>query len=1064
MCKKTVLLILILLFSICSWDTNAQTGQWENPEWENPEIFQINREAPTASFYRYGNESASLRNESWQHSSFYQSLNGKWRFKYSDNVMARPTTFFKADGDTGHWDNIEVPSNWELQGFGMPIYTNIVYPFPKNPPYIPHEANPVGSYIRTFEIAEDWKGKNVFLHFEGVSGAMYVWINGEKVGYSEGSKTPAEFNITPYLKAGTNTLAVQVLRWSDASYMEDQDFWRLSGIDRDVYLYATNKITIKDFRTIADLENGYTDGKLKVNLKIANGAKKSSGFVEVKLLDGTTAVYSETKKVVLTQGLNAINVEKILPNIKTWNAEKPNLYTLLLVLKDIKGAVTEAISTKIGFRKIEIRNNQLLVNGRAVLIKGANLHDHDETTGHVISEALTLKDLEVMKQNNLNAIRCSHYPKNPFFYRMCDKYGFYVIDEANIETHGMGTTNQGLDNNVKAKEIHPAYRPEWKAMHMDRTVRMFERDKNFTSIIIWSLGNEAGNGANLFATYDWLKSQDNTRPVQYEGATNYENTDIQAPMYATIESTIAYAENDPKRPLIQCEYAHAMGNSVGNLQDYWDVIEKYDVLQGGFIWDWVDQGLKTKSKDGEPFYAFGGDFGAQDLQNDNNFCLNGLVNPDRSAHPSLYEVKKVYQYVKFHSEDPTSGEITITNKYDFTNLSEYDFSWKLMQDGREVFSGSIPELSIAPYESRSVQLSLPEMNDPKAEYYLNLYATSKYDAPLVPKRHLVAYEQFQLTAYTPSIFDNDMEGLTVAKKDDAITIKGTGFEMEINSANGKLTTLDYGNGNIIVKGMNVNFWRAPTDNDFGYSMPQRLKKWKEATDTQNLVGLQLYLSEEGKAIDALKLTGNPFKVKNNIKINVTFELPSVEGSVEITYAINTKGELLVSNRLQGLKDDLPILPRFGSNFIINNSYNNVSWYGRGPFENYQDRNTAALVGSYAAKVEDLYFEYIRPQENGNRTDVRTLSFANDKGQGIMITSQRLFGFSAHHQYNSDFDEGMQKQQRHTFDIPKRDFVNINIDHSQMGVGGDNSWGLMPHAAYQIRSENLAFSFMISPIK
>lgn len=1061
---RTILPILIILLSFFSLDAEAQAPKWENPEWENPEIFEINREAPTASFYRYEDAQKALENESWENSPLYRSLNGEWNFKYVESVPQRPLTFYEIDFDTSGWDKIEVPSNWELQGHGTPIYTNVVYPFPKNPPFIPHDSNPVGSYRRSFEIPSTWNGKEIFLHFGGVSGAMYIWVNGQKVGYNEGSKTPAEFNITKYLKQGENSLAVQVLRWSDASYMEDQDFWRLSGIDRDVNLYATNKATIKDYRAIADLENNYTDGTLRLSLDIANSGKKTKGSVEVRLLDGKKEIYSETKTTDFSSEGTTVNFEKAIPKIKTWNAETPNLYSLLFILKDKKGNVSEAISSKIGFRKIEIKNTQFLVNGQPVLIKGTNLHDHDETTGHVISEEVTLKDMEVMKQNNLNAIRCSHYPKNPFFYRMADKYGFYIVDEANIETHGMGTTNQGLDNNEAAKKIHPAYRPEWKAMHLDRTERMYERDKNFTSIVIWSLGNEAGNGENFVATYEWLKAKDSTRPVQYEGATHYDNTDIQAPMYDKIETMIDYAENDPKRPYIQCEYAHAMGNSVGNLQDYWDVIEKYDVLQGGFIWDWVDQGLLTKNDEGTPFYAFGGDFGASDLQNDNNFCLNGLVNPDRSAHPALYEVKKVYQYVKFASDNPKSGAVTLTNQFDFTNLSEYDFSWKLMKNGGEEASGSIADVSVEPYASQTVQIDVPELSDSKAEYFLNVYATTKKDAPLIPKGHDVAYAQFKLTDFTPAIFENDTKGLSVIKKDSIIKITGNGFEVGINSTTGILTSLDYGNGNLILQGMQVNFWRAPTDNDFGYNMPEKLKAWKEATETQKLASLQLNSKNEGKGMDALKLTDNPFKVNENLEITATFDLPSVDGKVSITYAINSKGELMVSTQLTGINQDQPILPRFGNNFIIDNTYENVRWYGRGPFENYRDRKTAALVGSYHAQVEDLYVPYIRPQENGNRCDVRTLSFTDGSGKGIEITAPQTFGFSAHHQYNSDFDEGTEKHQRHTYDVPKRNLISINIDHSQMGVGGDNSWGYMPHAQYQIKAGDMSFSYMIRPVR
>ncbi|KKM26569.1 hypothetical protein LCGC14_1583480, partial [marine sediment metagenome] len=792
--------------------------------------------------------------------------------------------------------------------------------------------------------------------------------------------------------------------------------------------------------------------------------KKSKGSVEVRLLEGENEIFAETKKSDFLPEGSVINFEKSLPNITSWNAEKPHLYKLLFILKDNKGNITEAISSKIGFRKIEIKNNQFLVNGQPVLIKGTNLHDHDETTGHVISEEVTLKDMEVMKQNNLNAIRCSHYPKNPFFYRMADTYGFYVVDEANIEIHGMGTTNQGLDNNEEAKKIHPSYRPEWKAMHIDRTERLYERDKNFTSVVIWSLGNEAGNGENLVATYEWLKARDTTRPVQYEGATHYENTDIQAPMYDRIESMIDYAENNPKRPYIQCEYAHAMGNSVGNLQDYWDVIEKYDVLQGGFIWDWVDQGLLTKTDEGTPFYAFGGDFGASELQNDNNFCLNGLVNPDRSPHPALYEVKKVYQGIKFSSDNPKSGAITLTNQYDFTNLSEYNFSWKLLKNGKEEATGIISNVSVAPYASQKVQIKMPELSDPEAEYLLNIYAKTNKESPLVPTDYEVAYAQFQITEFTPPAFENNTEGLSVIKKDSIITITGEGFEIGINSNTGILTSLDYGNGNLILQGMKVNFWRAPTDNDYGYNMPKKLGTWKEATETQKMTGLQLNSKNQEKAMDALKLSENPFQVKDKLEITATFDLPSVGGETTISYAVNNKGELMVSTRLTGIDQNQPILPRFGNNLIIDKAYDRVQWYGRGPFENYQDRKTAALVGVYEMKVADLYFEYIRPQANGNRSDIRTLSFTNGSGKGIEITAPQTFGFSAHHQYNSDFDEGVEKRQRHTYDVPQRDLISINIDHSQMGIGGDNSWGYMPLEKYQIQPGDMSFSYLIRPIR
>jgi beta-galactosidase len=552
-----------------------------------------------------------------------------------------------------------------------------------------------------------------------------------------------------------------------------------------------------------------------------------------------------------------------------------------------------------------------------------------------------------------------------------------------------------------------------------------------------------------------------TRPVQYEGATNYANSDIQAPMYATIETTIAYAENDPKRPLIQCEYAHAMGNSVGNLQDYWDMIEKYDVLQGGFIWDWVDQGLKTKNEAGVPFYAFGGDFSAQDLQNDDNFCLNGLVNPDRSAHPSLYEVNKVYQYIKFKSDNPKTGKIAITNKYDFTNLNEYSFSWTLLENGVEVVNGNIAEFEIAPYATQEVQLDLPKLSNSNAEYMLNVYAKSKIATALVPAGHTVAYEQFQLTNFRNSTIDKSIDGITVREGGNSVIITGKDFQMSFNSRDGSLEKLDYGQGNIIQQGPHVNFWRAPIDNDYGYDMYAKMGIWKEASETQNLVSWKLNASD---FVKAEKGADGNFLIENNLQIRANYQLPAVKGQVAVTYTINADGQLTVSTQLIGIKDDLPILPKFGNNFIINREYDNVNWYGRGFHENYQDRNTSALVGNYSGKVSDLYFEYIRPQENGYRTDIRSLSFTNQNGKGIAITAPNLFSFSAHHQLNSDFDEGPSKHQVHTYDIPDRDLISVNVDYSQMGVGGDNSWGLMPHKQYQIEPKNLFYSYVISPIR
>ncbi|THH36550.1 glycoside hydrolase family 2 TIM barrel-domain containing protein [Neolewinella litorea] len=1027
------------------------TSAQDHPEWEDPDVFQINREYPHASFYRYPTAEAARAQEGYQASPLYRSLNGTWKFNWVKMPSDRPVFFYRTDYDDSGWDDIPVPANWELEGHGTPIYTNIVYPFPVNPPFIDHDDNPVGSYRRTFTVPDDWADQEIYLHFGGVSSAFYLWVNGERVGYSEGSKTPAEFRITHYLQPGENTLAVEVYRWSDASYLEDQDFWRLSGIDREVYLYATPKVTLRDFRVVAALDTvDYRDGRLDLTLDYRNttGSVSDDLTVRAVLYDGDDTVLEFTRPLHVAIGAGSLSFSGEVPAAKPWTAETPNLYTLVISLQDSAGQTIEATSSRVGFRTIEIRNNQFLVNGVPVYLKGVNLHDHDPVTGHVITEELTRQDMERMKEYNINAIRCSHYPKNDFFYRMCDEYGFYVVDEANIETHGMGTTNQGLDDNYEGQAVHPAYLPEWKAMHLDRTVRMYERDKNFPSIVTWSLGNEAGNGENFYVTYSWLKKYDPTRPVQYEGATRYENTDIQAPMYARISDLIEYAENDPKRPLILCEYAHAMGNSVGNLQDYWDVIERYDVLQGGFIWDWVDQGLAARTPEGVPYFAYGGDLGGQYLQNDRNFNLNGLVNPDRSPHPALHEVKKVYQYLKFPAFEAGTGQLTVYNGYDFIDLSRFDLYWSLLADGVEVASGDLPTLALAAHQDTTLSLQLPEQESGR-EYYLRVGARLNRSEPLLQAGHVVATEEFQLSK-APLAQLTPGGDATLRMTDDAntVTLTGEAFTASFDKESGQLYLLDYGEGNVLQAPLKPNFWRAPIDNDYGYGMPRDAHVWKRASQEQHLQGFRVTPCETNRQC-----------------VTARYGLEGTGGTVEISYTFNAAGEVQVTNRLRGVDRELPPLPRLGNTFILKPAYDAVTYYGRGPMENYQDRNNAALVGRYQARVGDLKYDYIRPQENGYRTDVREVKFLNAAGKGIAVRADReLIGFNAHHQLNSDFDEGKEKIQRHTYDVPVRRLVMVNIDYKQSGVGGDDSWGAKPHPQYTVPPKDYTYSFLISPVR
>ena len=1052
---------LTSLFCLILFTCTAQNLK----EWEKPEIFQINREDPKAVFYRHNTVQDALTNDTYNRSPFYQSLNGSWKFHWVKKPAERPIFFYKESYDVSQWDDIEVPSNWELQGYGIPIYTNHVYPFPKNPPFIPHEYNPVGSYKRQFTIPEQWKDKEVFIHFGGVRTAMYLWINGQMVGYNEGSKTPAEFNITKYLKKGLNQVAVEVYRWADASYMEDQDFWRISGIEKEVYLYATNQVTLDDYTILGDLDNTYTNGQFSIDLSLRNtGLQTQEANVEVHLLDGDQTILNFEQKVDLPSGqLKEVSFSDEVANVAKWTAETPNLYTYLIQIKDVNGQLKEATSAKVGFRKVEVQNNQFLVNGVPVYLKGVNLHDHDPITGHVVDKELALLDLKIMKENNLNAIRCSHYPKSDFFYRLCDEYGFYVIDEANIESHGMGATNQGLDSDKAAIAIHPAYLPEWKNIHLDRTIRMFERHKNFTSIITWSLGNEAGNGENFVATYDWLKQNDQSRPVQYEGATMYENTDIQAPMYDRIDKLEQYAKNNPKRPLILCEYAHAMGNSVGNLQDYWDIIEKYDVLQGGFIWDWVDQGISAKTPDGTPYFAYGGDFGGQDLQHDYNFCLNGLVNPDRSAHPSLYEVKKVYQYIKFKTFNASNNQVSIYNGYDFINTDKFHFSWELLEDGLSVANGELADVHISPRTSGSFPIELPTLKDGK-EYFLELSAKLKQHDGLLSPGHELASESIQLTNSPLYDFDESNAGaINIEKSAGNVSIKGDGFTIEFDEQSGLLWNLDYGHGNLLMTPIKPNFWRAPNDNDFGYDMPKKLGAWKRASQNQVLKTFSVS-HQSGNQVSTLD-KGSKTISNGSIIVKTQFELPDVEGTIEVSYQINSEGNILVSNNLAGIAKSNPYIPRLGNNLVLKANYDQVEWYGRGPHENYQDRNTSSFVGKYHKKVADLYYPYIRPQENGYRTDNRWLSFKNEQGQGILFkATSNLLSFSAHHQLNSDFDEGSHKLQRNTYHVPKRSLVNVNVDYKQMGIGGDNSWGYMALEKYLIEPADYNYSFLIQPIR
>jgi beta-galactosidase len=1015
------------------------------PEWENPKIFSVNAEAPHATFIPYADDASALKNDT-SLSPYYRSLNGTWKLKWVTKPDDAPADFFKPGYDTSGWNDIPVPANLEFQGYGIPIYVNSSYEWVKppaqpDPPHVPHDFNPTACYRRTFTLPEAWKDKEVLVHFGAVKSAFYVWVNGRYVGYSEDSKTPAEWDITPHLVPGENSIALKVLRWSDGSYLECQDFFRLSGIERDVYLTAAPKVRFRDFWAVAGLDESYKDGRLSVSVELKNKAanlRAGASVVEMKLLDNAgTVLAAETKTIEMNGKEGAtLKFEKSVPSPKKWTAETPDLYPLIVVLKDTGGKVLETASCKVGFRTVEIRDGLLLVNGRRILLKGVNRHEHDPLTAHVISEASMLQDIRLMKQFNINAVRTCHYPNDPRWYELCDQYGLYVIDEANIESHGMGYGARSLAKNA-----------DWGPAHLDRTVRMVERDKNHPSVIIWSLGNEAGDGINFEATAGWIHGRDKTRPVHYEGAGRRSYTDIYSTMYSGIADLEAYALHKQARPMIMCEYAHAMGNSTGNLQDYWDVIEKYDQLQGAFVWDWIDQGFAQKNEKGESFWAYGGDYGPPDTPSDRNFCCNGLVGPDRTPHPGLWELKKVYQYVKIGRTATPEGKpaLQISNAYEFINLDRFLVTWKLVDGGRTIAEGTIPSLDIAPGGSRIYPIELPALA-PKAglENFLNVEVLTAGEQPLLPARHVVAAAQFPETPYViPARFAAAAPaGLKLTQYDATASVAGANFSASFDKKTGLLASLKTGGRELVRQGLAPNFWRAPTDNDFGNRMDKRCAVWRKAGDNRTLDKFDVR-------------TVSP----TQIDVSVDYSLRDVQAAYQVRYRVTGDGAITVEVRFAPATRNLPEIPRLGMTMILPAEFKQVRWFGRGPQDSYIDRKTAAFVGLYAASVPETLVPYVSIQEYGNRTDVRWATITDDQGAGLLVTGLPHFDFSAI-PYTAEDLTNEKRGDKHPADIAKRDSTVLSLDYGQMGVGGDDSWGAMTHPQYRLNAREYNYAFQI----
>lgn len=1025
--------LLYTLMSSCALSAGAQTFK----EWQDPEINAVNRAPMHTNFFAYENQ-IEAQKAIKEDSENFMTLNGSWKFFWVENAEARPTDFFKVGFNDKGWDNLQIPGVWELNGYGDPIYVNIGYAwrnqYKNNPPLVPTEKNHVGSYRKEVVIPANWKNKDIVAHFGSVTSNMYLWVNGQYVGYSEDSKLEAEFNLTPYLKVGQkNLIAFQVFRWCDGTYLEDQDFFRYCGVGRDCYLYTRNKKRIDDIRITPDLDNAYKNGSLKIDL-----TSKGNNSITLELVDAQNKLVAS--KEVKGSGRFSTSMEVKSPN--KWSAETPYLYTLRASVKQ-GDEISEVIPIKVGFRKIELKNAQLLVNGQPVLIKGADRHELDPDGGYVVSRERMLQDIQLMKMFNINAVRTSHYPNDNYWYDLCDQYGLYVVAEANIESHGMGYQSETLAKN-----------DSYAKAHMERNQRNVQRGFNHPSIIFWSLGNEAGYGPNFEAAYDWIKAEDGSRAVQYEQAGQTGKTDIFCPMYYNYRRSEEYASNSSKtKPLIQCEYAHAMGNSEGGFKEYWDLIRKYPKFQGGFIWDFVDQSCRWTGKNGKMIYAYGGDFNRFDAS-DNNFCDNGLVSPDRVPNPHMYEVGYFYQNIWTSAGDLKKGEIKIHNENFFRDLSAYYLQWEVLKEGRVVRSGRVDEIKVAPQQTISLNLDLGNVCQCK-EWLLNVSYVQKNREGVIPAGHVVAKNQLVLNPYKAPAMElkNQEESnleVNVPVVNDAnqncIEVIGENFNIQFNKETGFMDHYNVNDVNMIKEGaaLTPNFWRAPTDNDYGANLQERYAAWKEP-------GINL-LSLEQETKDGLVI------------VSAKYDLKNVASKLCLTYAINNVGTVRVTQKLKANKQvKVSNMFRFGMQLVMPKTFDRISYYGRGPVENYSDRNHCTDLGIYNQSVREQFYAYIRPQETGNKTDIRWWKQMNAAGKGLLFVADAPFSASALHYTMESLDDGIKKDQRHSNEVEEANLTNLLIDKVQQGLACVNSWGATPEFIYTLPHQDYEFIFIMTPI-
>ncbi|MCM1490842.1 MAG: DUF4981 domain-containing protein [Muribaculum sp.] len=1019
--------IMMMAAVAVAMTAGAQT--WK--EWQNPEVNAANREPMRSESFAFKKGENLAGKLDRKKSANYLSLNGNWKFNWVNDATDRPTDFWAKNFNDKGWDTIKVPGMWELNGYGDPIYVNTHYPwqnfFKNNPPYVPTQENHVGTYRREIRVPADWKGKEIFAHFGSVTSNIYLWVNGKYVGYSEDSKLEAEFNLTKYIVPGQeNLICFQVFRWCDGSYLEDQDFWRLSGVGRDCYLFARSKSRIDDIRVTPDLTNNYTDGRLDIDLKLT-GNKPAT----LTLKDADGKVVAEQK--VSKSGKTSIEVA----NPKKWTAETPYLYTLTAETDD------ETIPVPVGFRKIELKDAQVLVNGKPVLFKGADRHELDPDYGYVVSPERMLQDIELMKKLNINAVRTCHYPNDELWYELCDKYGLYVVAEANLESHGMGYKDKTL---AKNKSYHKA--------HLERNERNVKRNFNHPSVIFWSLGNEAGYGPNFEDAYDWVKMFDPSRACQYEQARQDGKTDVFCPMYYDYKGMEEYGKN-PKAgiPLIQCEYAHAMGNSEGGFKEYWDIIRKYPSLQGGFIWDFVDQGLRAKDANGIEIYAYGGDYNNFD-GSDNNFCDNGLVSPDRVPNPHADEVRYFYQNVWTTPVDVKAGRFSVYNENFFKDLNDLNLDWTLLKDGKPVRTGRISELNVAPGET--TEIMIPYGNaEGDGEWLLNVAYTLKESDDMLPAGYAVArqqmsiggdYKKFDQRTIEPKNY-NVSKPEIIDNHNSILSIKGEDFTIDFDKHTGYMTKYVVNGTDMIAKGgaLTPNLWRAPTDNDFGAGLQRKYEVWRNPEIKLESLN---YSNESGLPI-----------------VEAVYNMPGVDGNLSLGYGIFTDGTVVVSESFKPKGNaDISNMFRFGMQMQMPEEYDAIEYYGRGPIENYSDRNHSTFLGVWNQSVKDQFYPYIRPQETGTKTDIRYWKQLNAAGNGLEFEPvSGPCSVSALNYSIESLDDYPEKKQSHGQQVKPVDYTNICIDKVQMGLGCVNSWGALPLPEYQVPYGNYEFVFVMKPV-